>query len=265
MTRWHVLALLIVCAAALEHLFAARARGPGSILRLRTNLISYAINSGIGIVLAPALAVLLLSLLGRPSWGGVEALQPAWLSWLLAFVVLDLSRYLVHRLFHLPGLWRVHASHHSDDEVDWSTGLRHHPLEVVTAAPIYALNFGLSGLGDAQVLTMSTVALCWDVFSHANLRLPASLSRLLGAVVITPAIHGVHHSTNPVDSNSNFGSVLSLWDRALGTYRDPARAPAAYGLDYADGSRPDRTLMGLLRLPFQNEKFRATAAQPQLR
>jgi hypothetical protein len=172
MSYWHALAALIVAATLLERWFAARPTGPGSAARLRTNLGVFGLDAALAVVLAPMSAALILGFAGRPAWGGIAAIEPAWLSWLLAFCVLDLTRYLVHRLYHLPGFWRVHAPHHADTQVDWSTALRHHPLEVVIDLPIYATVLGVAGVSDTQIAALSLIILSWEVLVHANLHLP---------------------------------------------------------------------------------------------
>jgi len=260
MNYWHLLALLIAAAALLERYFAARPRTERSGGRLRTNLAAFALVSGLGTVLAPIGAALMLALSGRPGWSGIAGIEPAWLGWLLAFLVFDLTRYLVHRLYHLPGFWRIHAPHHADEELDWSTTLRHHPLELLVDLPIYAAVFGLAGVSEAQVAVLSLVILGWEMLVHANVRLPAAASRVLGAIVITPGLHVVHHSADPAEGNSNFGSILSIWDRAFGTFLRPAQAPQRLGL--STGTPADQTIPGLLTQPFRHTQDGPVAARP---
>ena len=171
---------------------------------------------------------------------------------LLTFLVLDLWRYWEHRFFHrIPWLWRMHLVHHSDTQIDVTTSERHHPLEfvlgtVVMMGLIAALGLPAAAVG-AYLLAATVVAL----YSHANLRLDPSLDRRLRRVVVTPSQHAVHHSNLQPETDSNYGSVLTVWDRWFGTYVDPqqARIPR-FGLDYF--RRPsDTNLLGVLQQPFR--------------
>ena len=252
MSYWHALAALIVAATLLDRWFAARPAGPGCAARLRTNLGVFGIDAALGVVLAPMGAALILGFAGRPAWGGVAAIEPAWLSWLLAFCMLDLTRYLVHRLYHLPGFWRVHAPHHADTQVDWSTALRHHPLEVVIDLPIYATVLGVAGVSDTQIAALSLAILAWEVLVHANLHLPRQADRALGMLAFTPALHLAHHSIDPSEGNRNFGSVLTLWDRIFGTFLRPEKPPQRLGLSTSTSA--DQTLIGLLRQPMRDAR-----------
>jgi len=260
MAFWHALAALIVTTALLEHWFAARPRGPASAGRLRTNLAVFGIGTALSLVLAPMGASLMLALADRPAWGGIAAIEPAWLSGLLAFLLLDLTRYFVHRLYHLPGFWRIHAPHHSDAEVDWSTTLRHHPLELVIDLPIYAIVLGLAGVSATQLAGLSLAVLAWEMLAHANLNLPRWADRALGTFAVTPALHLVHHSVDPAEGNRNFGSILSVWDRLFGTFLRPATAPQRLGL--ATGTPDDQTLPGLLKQPLHSTGNTTAAARP---
>ena len=147
----------------------------------------------------------------------------------LTFLLLDFWRYWEHRWFHqVRLLWRFHLVHHSDTEIDVTTSERHHPLEFLlgtTAILVLIGTLGLPAQGIAVYLLAATVV---TLYSHANLRLPASLDRRLGRLVVTPAVHAVHHSASQAQTDSNYGSVLTVWDRLFGTYVDPATARKGY-------------------------------------
>src|SRR5438132_798935 len=129
---------------------------------------------------------------------------PAWpiadaaLGFVVGFLLLDLLQYAIHRCQHaVPFLWRLHALHHSDPDVDVTTSVRHHPLEYLFAA--------------ASI-------------THGNTRLPDSVERWLQPVFITLDLHLVHHSLSPAEANANFGALFSIWDRLCGTYTRLPRA-----------------------------------------
>lgn len=189
-------------------------------------------------------------------WGLPLALQIA-----LTFLLLDLWRYWEHRVYHrVPLLWRLHLVHHSDTQVDVTTSERHHPLDVllgtaVLMALIAALGFPAPAVG-AYLLTATVVAL----YSHANLRLPAGANRILSRFIVTAPVHAVHHSDLQAETDSNYGSVLTLWDRLFGTYVDPQKARIPhFGLHYFH--LPADT--GLARVLLQPFVFRRNLDYPQ--
>ena len=135
-------------------------------------------------------------------------------------VVLDLAMYLQHRLFHaVPALWRLHRVHHTDPELDVTTGVRFHPVEMLLSVGFKAAAVAVLGSPVVAVVLFEVVLNAGSLFSHANLRLPATVDGLLRAVIVTPDMHRVHHSTDPTETNTNFGFTLSWWDRLFGTYR----------------------------------------------
>jgi len=170
---------------------------------------------------------------------------------LLTFVLLDFWRYWEHRLFHrVPLLWRLHLVHHSDTQIDVTTSERHHPLEFVLGTAIMMGLIAAFGLPAPAVglylLTATVVAL----YSHANLQLRPSLDRPLRPFVVTPSVHAMHHSDLKIHTDSNYGSVLMVWDRLFGTYVDPEEASIRrFGLGYF--RRPaDAALARVLQQPF---------------
>ena len=144
---------------------------------------------------------------------------PAAIAGPLAFIALDCAIYWQHRLFHaIPVLWRVHRMHHTDLEIDASTGLRFHPLEIVLSLLIKLMVVVALGAPALAVLAFEVVLNASSVFNHANLRLPAWLDSGLRRFVVTPDMHRVHHSVRREETNSNFGFFLSFWDRWFGSY-----------------------------------------------
>lgn len=140
---------------------------------------------------------------------------------LVAFLLLDLWHYLEHRAFHVsPLLWRSHLVHHSDVEVDVTTSERHHPFEILLSAALTVGLIAAFGLPAEAVGLYMLAAMLVAFLSHANLRLPVRVERCLSLIVVTPGVHAVHHSSLQSQTDSNYGIVLTLWDRLLGTYSD---------------------------------------------
>lgn len=152
----------------------------------------------------------------------------------LGFLVVDLWKYGEHRLFHgVPLLWRLHLVHHSDTALDVTTSERHHPVEVAVSMVLMIALVAWLGLPPLALAVYLVTATVVALYSHANVRFPAAADRALARVLVTPRVHAVHHSNVRAETDSNFGSVLTLWDRLFGTYVEPARARVPHiGLDY---------------------------------
>jgi len=170
----------------------------------------------------PITAVGVAALVQARGWGllGAMVFLPTWLDVVLSVVVLDLAIYLQHRLFHaVPLLWRLHRVHHTDLELDVTTGVRFHPVEMLLSVGFKAGVVVVLGPPVVAVILFEVLLNAGALFSHANLRLPAAVDGLLRAVLVTPDMHRVHHSADPTETNTNFGFTLSWWDRYCGTYR----------------------------------------------
>ncbi len=158
---------------------------------------------------------------------------PAEARWLAALLLLDLWTYLWHRLNHrVPLLWRFHRLHHADRTMDVTTASRFHTVEIALSsllrAPVLALlGARLDELALYEILLFAVVQ-----FHHANIALPGWLDRALRRVIVTPALHKVHHSVRRVEADSNYGSLFSWWDRWFGTWRllPPGRS-IEYGVE----------------------------------
>lgn len=138
----------------------------------------------------------------------------------LGFLLLDYTLFLWHWLNHLSRvLWRFHAVHHIDLDMDASTGLRFHFGELVLSVGLRAAQIVLLGVDRDTTQVWSRVLFASVLFHHSNLALAPGAERLLSAVVVTPRMHGIHHSTRPDETNTNYSSLLSIWDRAHGLFR----------------------------------------------
>ncbi|KQS91219.1 fatty acid hydroxylase [Rhizobium sp. Leaf391] len=172
----------------------------------------------------------------------------------LAFVILDFTVWLEHLLSHkVPVLWRIHRVHHSDTGLDLTTALRFHPLEILLSMLWKSAVILLIGAPAVSVLIFEIVLNGAAMFNHANIKLPARLDHMLRRLVVTPDMHSVHHSSQPDETDSNYGFNLSLWDRLFATYRAQSRqAPEdmRIGLDSYRNPLPQR-LVWSLPLPFR--------------
>ncbi|MEQ8508813.1 MAG: sterol desaturase family protein [Rhodospirillaceae bacterium] len=150
----------------------------------------------------------------------------------LSLLLLDLLIYGQHRLFHkVPLLWRLHRMHHTDIDLDVTSGLRFHPLEILLSLIIKVIAVVILGAPALAVLVFEIVLNATSMFNHANLALPQRLDSVLRRIVVTPDMHRVHHSIDSSEINSNFGFNLPWWDRLFGTYvEQPAAGHAAMTL-----------------------------------
>jgi sterol desaturase/sphingolipid hydroxylase (fatty acid hydroxylase superfamily) len=156
-----------------------------------------------------------------PSW----PIANTGLSLVAGFLLLDLLRYLVHRCEHaVPIFWRFHALHHSDPDVDVTTSVRHHPLEYLLASAVYWLAVILLDIPTVVVLSHGLAVFGMASVQHGNIRLPERLERWLQPMLVTIDMHRIHHSVVFEQANSNYGAVLSVWDRLFGTYTSISRA-----------------------------------------
>lgn len=185
------------------------------------------VNFGLGMINMALVSIAPISVLWASNWaqrhhiGVLNLLDGSW--WFVVVIatiaVLSLADYARHWLCHkMPWLWRIHRVHHFDTAVDVSTGLRHHPLEVVIALSVDVPVAVLFGAAPWVAFMYAAADAFFALLAHANVRLPAGLDRILGAILVTPRIHAVHHSARPIETDSNYGSVFSIWDRLFGTF-----------------------------------------------
>jgi sterol desaturase/sphingolipid hydroxylase (fatty acid hydroxylase superfamily) len=145
---------------------------------------------------------------------------PSGLTVFFSIIILDLAIYFQHVLFHaVPVLWRLHRMHHADLEIDVTTGLRFHPVEIALSMMIKFAVIAAFGTPAAAVLIFEVLLNATSMFNHSNIRVPARTERVLRWILITPDMHRVHHSIVRRETNSNFGFNLPWWDRLFGTYR----------------------------------------------
>jgi sterol desaturase/sphingolipid hydroxylase (fatty acid hydroxylase superfamily) len=179
---------------------------------------------------------------------------PRALGGVLGFLLLDYTLYVWHRMNHrIPFLWRFHAVHHLDLDLDSTTGLRFHFGELALAACFRALQIICLGVDGDTLRLWQQLLVVSVVFHHSNLELPAGAESHLVMAIATPRMHGIHHSTQPDQLDSNFSSLLSWWDRLHGTMRlNVPQGAITTGLREFQ-SPEDVTLERSLALPFVDD------------
>lgn len=177
-------------------------------------------------ILFPTAAVGMALVAEASGWGLLNRLViPDWLAIVIAVIALDLAIYAQHVLFHAnPLLWRLHRMHHADIDIDVTTGIRFHPVEILLSMAIKLGVVAVLGAPPLGVMMFEILLNATSMFSHSNIRLPLNLDRHLRHILVTPDMHRVHHSIAARETNSNFGFNLPWWDRLFGTYRDQPAA-----------------------------------------
>ena len=211
--------------AALELSVPRRRRAVPIAWRWPNNLSLAAVNTLAARVVFPTAAVGVAVIAQERGWGLLNSVDlSVGLRIAIAILVLDLALYIQHVMFHkVPVLWRLHRVHHADLDVDVTTGIRFHPLEILLSMAIKTGCVVALGAPAVAVVAFEVLLNAASLFNHANAKLPAALDRLLRLLIVTPDMHRIHHSVRPDETNSNFGFQVPWWDRLFGTYRaDPA-------------------------------------------
>ncbi len=209
-----------------ELFYPRRQWSVSTVMRWTNNFGLFLVSAAFAYLVLPVLIIGFSYIVHERNWGlfnilGVEGI------WVIVtgILILDFAQYLEHRTVHrFSLLWRVHRMHHADFDYDLTTGLRFHPLEGLFATLWRMTTIALFGIPIIAVLVAELLLITTNYFVHANARLPLSLDRMLRRVIITPDLHRVHHSIERNETDSNFGSVLSIWDRMLDTYVSQPRA-----------------------------------------
>jgi len=193
---------------------------------------------------------------------------PTWLELLLTIAGMDLlTAYVHHRLaHHVPLLWKFHVVHHSDPHVDSTTALRHSPVEAVMRGGMTLLGVVILGVSPGPLVAYQTIALLAAQWIHADLRLPAWLDRGLGFVLVSPAMHRIHHHERLPETDTNYSTVFSLWDRLFGTLAAPRGRAVRFGVDVVpECAERERSALRLMRLALfpasEGYRSRASAAR----
>ncbi len=179
---------------------------------------------------------------------------PDWALIVLSVLILDFLYYLAHVTAHrFRPLWNLHKIHHSDEHVTALSGLLHHPLESLYIA-FFILGFAVLFGVPVLIYFYYGIALgIHGVLSHADVAVPRWLDRILRLVIVTPDLHRTHHSQDMAEGNSNFGAILTIWDRLFGTYIDMPKEPLErLSMGLPEGAKPKQfSAKALLLFPFR--------------
>jgi len=224
--------------------------------RWLTNILLTAFNTALVRFAVPAIAVSAAVVAESEGWGMFHWIPlPSLVVVIACVIALDLLIYGQHLVFHrVPVLWRLHRVHHTDLDIDVTTALRFHPVEIILSLFIKAVAVIALGAPVEAIILFEVVLNATAMFNHGNVRLPAPVDALVRQVLVTPDMHRVHHSVHGVELNSNYGFNLSVWDRIFGTYRaQPVDGHDAMVIGLKEFREPvDLALPYLLIQPFRN-------------
>ena len=175
------------------------------------------------------------------------------------FILLDLGEYVYHVIMHnIPSLWRFHVVHHSDNMVDVSTTLREHPVENIIRLSFTLIWVFICGAVFWAILLRQIIQVFTTMFAHINYRLPEKLNTLIGFVFITPNLHQVHHHHKRPYTDSNYGDVLSIWDRMFGTLKKLPADDLVFGVDTNIEKEDNGKFTTLIKIPFYKNNSNVT-------
>jgi sterol desaturase/sphingolipid hydroxylase (fatty acid hydroxylase superfamily) len=248
----------LVAAVVLAILWTVEATAPMFVGR-RRRWSHIAANLGLAAINAAIAHVFAFAILFTTEWARARGLgllnafdPPIWARWIAALLLIDCWQYWWHRINHrLPFLWRFHAVHHSDAEMDASSGVRFHTVEIIFSFLARLVVLPLIGLSIPELLVYEAISLPIILFHHSNMRLPNRADRCLRWLIVTPWMHYVHHSRWQPETDSNYSSFLSIWDRLFGSFRLRDKPQEiSLGLDHWE-EHEWRRLPGMLAAPFR--------------
>ncbi len=255
--RLGIFAAALLIFMMLENIFPRRKKSLPLITHYLNNLSLSVVNSVLVKVLFPLGVFSFTLFLEKKEWGLFYLINlPAWLEIFIAIVLLDLLIYFQHVIFHkVPVLWRLHRVHHADVDLDVSSGVRFHPIEILLSMLIKMLTVMLLGVSPIAVMMFEIILNATAMFNHSNLRFPLGVDAIIRKILVTPDMHRIHHSIIRKECDSNYGFNVSWWDRLFRTYTAlPQDGHLGMTLGLNDfRQKHDQQVHHLLMQPFKNE------------
>ena len=241
----------------LENRRPLRRRVESKLVRDARNLAVAGITAIVLSVVETPVTSRLTKLVQKRKWGLLKFIRlPRWLEIPLAIVLLDYTLYVWHVLTHrVPFLWRFHLVHHIDLDLDASTALRFHFAEMIVSVPWRAAQIVVIGVSPLSFAAWQAFLFPSILFHHSNVRLPKDVEKFLSYLIVTPRMHGIHHSIAEEETNSNWSSGLAIWDRLHGTLKtDVPQDKIIIGVPtYRE---PDEVgLTKIMKMPFEEQKL----------
>ena len=236
-----------------ELIFPYRRPSVSKFKRLLTNMGTAALNAIILRVLAATFIVGAAMYVTEHKMGVLHLVQmPHWARVVVAVVFLDFMLYIWHLLLHvLPLLWRFHRVHHSDLNMDVTTASRFHVGELFISTCITIALIFFLGADLLSVVIFETILMACSQFEHSSIKTPEWFEKLFWILFVPPAMHRIHHSVVIKERNTNYGTIVSIWDRIFGTLKtDVNQDEIKIGIG-AYNTRPEKVnFLGMLIMPF---------------
>jgi len=253
--RLTIFMTVLAVMAMAEHLWPRKDRTQKQAARWITNGGLLIIDTIALRLVLPVFAVGVAIYAQQQQWGLLNTVPlPLWIEIGIAIILLDMLIYAQHVATHkIPILWALHKVHHTDRDIDASTGIRFHPVEIILSMLFKMLCVLAIGPASAAVILFEILLNASALFNHANVRLSGPVDKVLRWVIITPDTHRVHHSIVRDETDSNYGFFLSVWDRIFGTYKaqpDAGHDAMIIGLPDQQTAKPSQLLWSLI-FPFR--------------
>jgi len=251
-----VIPCLFLILFVFERFFPLRKAKRNLLKRVYVNLMTAALAFFIAGVLVRPLALKMIE------WTGAQKISllylfplPSQLKFILGFLLMDLSFYYWHRMNHqIPFLWRFHNTHHIDPDLDVSTSFRFHYGEVFFSTFFRVVQVVVIGVSLSTFLIYELVFQSCTLFHHSNIRLPLMAERILNLFIVTPRMHGIHHSQVETETNANYCVVFRWWDALHRTLNlNISQETLKIGVPAYKEPRAN-LLRNVLTLPFQKQR-----------
>lgn len=254
--RLSVFLIVLLLMISIEALLPYKRRTQTRSRRWVTNLGLVFLNSLALKLLGPITAVGVAAYALDNGWGLLALVPlPLYLDIIIGVILLDFAIYVQHVLSHkLPLLWKLHRVHHCDRDIDATTGIRFHPIEILFSMIYKCLIVVILGPLPLAVIAFEVILNASAMFNHSNIKLPLAVERIVRLLFVTPSMHRVHHSIFPHETDSNYGFCLSVWDRLCRTYIKDAQGGQdnmTIGLSEYQNDSPS-SIVWCLKLPFKN-------------
>ncbi len=253
---------ILAIMAMLEMIIPKRPLGYSKLKRWTTNAF-FIVAGAVVIRIMAALPVALAAVFAAKyaaanGWGLFNMVDlPFWVELVLSLILLDMAIYFQHWASHkIPMLWMFHKVHHSDVDIDVTTAIRFHPIEIGLSMLYKIILIFIIGPAAATVMLFEMILNGCAMFNHANIALPKWLDSIVRIFLVTPDMHRIHHSKIKQETDSNYGFSISLWDRVFGTYiAQPKMGHDLMNIGLMEHQNPKPTeIFWLLKFPFMKGK-----------
>jgi len=241
-----------------EDYFPRRKLSVNKTQRWKSNLSLIFLNSLLLRIFLPISGISLAFFLQNKNIGLFNIIKlPQYIELILSLLILDFAIYYQHKIFHsYKILWRLHKIHHTDLDIDTTTGIRFHPIEIIISMMLKLIIITIFGISAVAFFVFEIILNSASLFNHSNVNIPVRLDKFLRIFLVTPDMHRVHHSVIRKETNSNYGFSVPWWDYLVKTYiRQPKEGHEKMSIGLKEYREEKKLgLLSLLIIPFQNSK-----------